>query len=108
LGDGLAGLDLIAPPPPGAESTCHLYVVRARNRDQLRDRLRQRGVQSEVHYPTPDYRQPGTRQRVSLPATEAHCRTVLSLPCYPELTEAEVDATIAAVRAVLARRRARS
>ena len=56
-------------------------------------------VQTDVHYPTPDYRQPCLRGKIDdspLPHTEADARRVMTLPCFPELTDAEVDAVIAA------------
>jgi len=55
---------------------------------------------SEVHYPIPDYCQiafnaifPG----VSLPDTELACREVLTFPCFPEMSDAEVHEVIEAV-----------
>ena len=57
------------------------------------------GVQTDVHYPVPDYLQPCLLGRVdatALPHTEADARSVMTLPCFPELTDAEADAVIAA------------
>jgi len=99
--DALRGLDLVLPQWTGNEYVAHLFVVRARDRDELRAALKARGIGSEAHYPIPDHRQPimASSARVHLPVTEAACRDVLSLPCYPGLSEAEVDAVIDAVRA---------
>jgi dTDP-4-amino-4,6-dideoxygalactose transaminase len=47
----------------------------------------------------PDYRQPchnGRFDGVTLPVTEQDAATVLTLPCFPELSDAEVDRVIAA------------
>ena len=85
------------PPPCGLEHVAHLYVVRCDARDAARARLAELQVQTDVHYPTPDYRQPCLQDAVdarSLPQTEADARSVLTLPCFPELTDAEVDAVI--------------
>ena len=81
----------------------HLYVVRARERDRLHEALRARGVGTAVHYPLPAHLQPvyrdlGLAAPGSLPVTERLAGEVLSLPIYPELTDAEVDAVAAAVR----------
>ncbi len=83
----------------GEEHVGHLYVVRCDDREALREHLLASGVQTEVHYPLCDHRQPchgGAYDDVTLPATEADARRVLTLPCFPELTDAEVDKVIAA------------
>ena len=78
----------------------HLYVVRSARREELRAHLAARRVPSDIHYPVPDYRQPAIAhlfRDVSNPAAEAACREVLTLPCFPEMTEDEVSMVIAAV-----------
>ena len=80
----------------------HLYVVRSAQRDALATHLASAGVVTDIHYPTPDYRQPAVSaqyQAVTLPATEAACTEVLSLPCFPELRDDECEAVIAACNA---------
>jgi len=64
--------------------------------------LARRGVACDVHYPLPDHRQPvraAQGEPVALPITEAACAEVLSLPCCPGLTGAQIDRVIEAVRA---------
>jgi dTDP-4-amino-4,6-dideoxygalactose transaminase len=79
----------------GSEHVYHLYVTRVTDRDQVQARLRELGVGSGVHYPVPVHLQPAYAGRVALgPAgcveTERAALEVLSLPLYPELTEAQV------------------
>jgi dTDP-4-amino-4,6-dideoxygalactose transaminase len=80
----------------------HLYVVRASDRDALRHHLQRRGIGTIVHYPTPVHRQPAYEALGygdgSFPEAERACAEVLSLPLYPELTEAEVRCIAEAVR----------
>ncbi|MCY7353811.1 MAG: DegT/DnrJ/EryC1/StrS family aminotransferase [Lysobacter sp.] len=93
---------IATPPTAGAEYVAHLYVVTAVRRDALRAHLSSSGVGTDVQYPTPDYRQVmhGDRfARVFLPATEILCGQVLTLPCFPEMFDAEIDAVIAACNA---------
>lgn len=92
-------LDLPGDAPEGGRAW-HLYVVRCRERDRLQSFLQEQGVGSLVHYPVPIHLQPAYRGASSpaLPETERAAKEVLSLPMYPELTEAEVRAVIAAVR----------
>ncbi|NIJ67759.1 DegT/DnrJ/EryC1/StrS aminotransferase family protein [Xanthomonas sp. 60] len=83
----------------GDDYVAHLYVIRTQNRDMLKAHLDNAGVQTDVHYPLPDYKQPchgGRFDDVTLPVTEVEAATVLTLPCFPELTDAEVDRVIAA------------
>ncbi|HEY4137395.1 MAG TPA: DegT/DnrJ/EryC1/StrS family aminotransferase [Casimicrobiaceae bacterium] len=98
--DALEGPDLVMPQWSGNEYVAHLFVVRTHDRDALRAALAARGIGSEIHYPVPDHQQPImiSSARPRLPMTEAACREVLSLPCYPGLADAQVDAVIDAVR----------
>ena len=71
----------------------HLYVVRTPHRAQLAAHLSACGVQTDIHYPLPDHRQPVFASRfaaVHLPATEALANEVLTLPCHPALSEEEI------------------
>ncbi|HEU5102447.1 MAG TPA: DegT/DnrJ/EryC1/StrS family aminotransferase [Roseiflexaceae bacterium] len=101
----LAGTGLLLPEIPGDERhVFHLYVVQSAQRDRLQAALRQRGVETAIHYPLPAHLQPvyqGLAAPGSLPITERLADEVLSLPIYPELTDAEVDAVGAAVREAL-------
>jgi dTDP-4-amino-4,6-dideoxygalactose transaminase len=102
----LAGTGLLLPELPSGEShVFHLYVVQTEQRDHLQAALQQRGVETAIHYPLPAHLQPvyqGLAAPGSLPVTEKLAGTVLSLPIYPELTDAEVDAVAAAVCEALA------
>lgn len=85
------------PAAAGEAWVAHLYVVACERRDALRAHLAAAGVASDVHYPVPDHRQPafaGRFDHVSLPVTERLARTILTLPCFPELDDDEVDAVI--------------
>lgn len=85
--------DIQVPVVLGESSVAHLYVVKCRDRDTLRNHLHDCGVSTDVHYPVPDHRQPVHQGRfadVHLPVTEKLCETVLTLPCFPELTDEEV------------------
>jgi len=86
---------------PDAEPIWHVFPVFHPERDAFRARLAERGVQSGAHYPTPVHLQPayaslGLRPG-ALPHTERLAATELSLPMFPELTDAEVNEVVAAV-----------
>jgi len=87
------------PPVAGdGGDVAHLYVVRTKERESLRAHLKAAGVATDIHYPVPDHRQPGAgiAPPQGLARTERSCAEVVSLPCYPELTTAEIDAVAAA------------
>ena len=106
----LAGVGDLALParPAGRTSAWHLYVLRSAHRDELLAACRAGGVQAGVHYPLPLHLQPAWRRlgyaRGDLPVTEAWAAECLSLPLYPELTEAQQDHVVATVRGFFERR----
>lgn len=88
---------------PPARHVYHHYTIRFGKRDALAKALGELGVGTALHYPLPIPGQPLFRDLGGL--TEAQCprawqasREVLSLPCFPELTEAEIDTVAQAVR----------
>jgi len=96
----------LAPPRrfDGCGHVFHQYVVRSPERAALQARLREAGIATNIHYPVPIHLQPAYRDRVALapgglPHTERAALEVLSLPMYPQLSEAQVDAVCAALRA---------
>lgn len=85
------------PPVATAEHVAHLAVVRTGDRESLRSHLASRGIASDVHYPIADHRQPVAEGRSpALPITERACDEVLSLPCFPAMTDGEIQAVVAA------------
>jgi dTDP-4-amino-4,6-dideoxygalactose transaminase len=75
--------------PPGVH---HLYVLRSERRDEFRAEFAARGIETAVHYPTTVREQPlfaNFRHGDHLAVSTRAAREVLSLPCYPHLTEGE-------------------
>jgi dTDP-4-amino-4,6-dideoxygalactose transaminase len=75
----------------GEDFVAHLAVIVAEDRDTLRAKLDAAGVGTDVHYPVADYDQAAWRTDVHLPATGHAVAHVVTVPCFPELTDAEVD-----------------
>ncbi len=102
---GLAGLDLRLPLRRGLDDVAHLYVIRSDRRDGLQTALAAAGITSAVHYPIADYLQAGWQDLGGapglLPLTEAACAQVLTLPCYPELRDDEIERVVAATTAAV-------
>ena len=75
-------------------------MVRTAAREALREHLGSCGIVTDIHYPLLDTQQPVLREMASateLPISMAAASQVLSLPCYPELTDAEVQRVCAAL-----------
>ncbi len=82
--------------PPGEtahEDAWHLFVVRTRDREELKAYLQQHGIGFDVHYPFPPHQQKALGQfnRLSLPVTEEIHKTVLSLPLNGTLSDNDAD-----------------
>jgi dTDP-4-amino-4,6-dideoxygalactose transaminase len=84
---------------PPAEGVFHLFVVQTPRREALRAALAASGVGTDVHYPMPAHRQTPYAVDVRLPVTEQLAQRVLSLPIYPELSDADVDYVVEVIRA---------
>ena len=92
---------VVLPTQPNEEREHVFYVfpVRCGYREQLQEWLRQRGIETIVHYPVPPHRQQALPELagLKLPVTEQIHREVLSLPISPLMTEQEVERVIKAV-----------
>jgi len=89
----------------GGERIDHLFVVYVDDRDAVRAKLEERGVETAIHYPLPIHLQkayqflgyaPGT-----LPQAERACQRVIAMPLYPELTNAQVVYAAQALREIV-------
>ena len=89
--------------PKGIDHVYHLFVVISRYRDQLQKFLAERGIHTQIHYPIPVHLQKcfinRSDKEIKLPITEKICRSILSLPIYPELKQETVEYVIRAVNA---------
>lgn len=85
------------------------YVIRAERRDELKKYLTDNElVETMISWPRPTYTEPAMKETEdkwrlgsegnSLRETEKICKEVLSLPCYPELTDEDINVVIDAVR----------
>lgn len=81
----------------------HLFVIRYKEREKLRQWLESRGVQTGMHYPVPLHRQPCLAHlecaKKSFPVSDNYAENGLSLPLFPGMNQAQVDKVIHEVRA---------
>lgn len=82
------------------------FTVQVDEREAVVQALKQTGIPTAIHYPKPLHRQPAYEQRcrIATPLThaEAAARRVMSLPMSADLTEAQQDEVVAALRGALA------
>jgi dTDP-4-amino-4,6-dideoxygalactose transaminase len=99
----LDGLPVTTPyESPDVYHVYHQYTIRAQVRDALAAYLKERRIGTMVYYPVPLHLQELYTSlgygEGSLPASEAASQEVLSLPMYPELTEAQQVVVAGAIR----------
>jgi|688.fasta_scaffold30280_2 dTDP-4-amino-4,6-dideoxygalactose transaminase len=98
----LADAVICPKPSPNVEPVYHLYVIRTADRDGLQAHLKQQGIATVIHYPTPPHLQPAYQtlgyRRGDFPITEAYAQQILSLPLFPELTAAQLHYVVDNVR----------
>ena len=106
---GFKGVSDIVTPfiEPENESIFNQYTIRVPKRDELQAYLKERGIGTSIYYPLPLHLQPcfaylGYREG-QCPEAERASREVLSLPIYPELSHAQLDEVIGAVRSFFGR-----
>jgi dTDP-3-amino-3,4,6-trideoxy-alpha-D-glucose transaminase len=102
LREGLASSELSLPAEsPDCEQVYHLFVVRSRDREALRDHLDACGIASAIHYPTPIHLQPAYADLGmgpgSLPVAEQLATECCSLPIFPAIEDWQIAETVAAV-----------
>jgi dTDP-4-amino-4,6-dideoxygalactose transaminase len=91
----LADTPLVLPDEaPWAYHVYHLFVVRAKKRDELMGYLKEKGISTLIHYPTPIHLQQVYEhlghKKGTFPNSETAAEEIISLPMYPSLREDEV------------------
>jgi len=73
----------------------HMFVIRTPRRDELAGFLKERGVETGIHYPVPNHLQPAITSNFAdlpaLPHTERIVREILSLPIHGEISLDDID-----------------
>ncbi len=99
----LSSLDIVTPyEPPHVCGIYHIYAITTPHRDALLQHLKTQGVEAGIHYPLPLHLQPVYHDlgyhAGDFPETERAANQELSLPMYPELTHAQQDYIVQAIR----------
>jgi dTDP-4-amino-4,6-dideoxygalactose transaminase len=101
LGDLPLGLPRVR---ADCEPVWHLFVVLHPERDRIRADLEDRGIQTGLHYPIPLHLQPAYQELGhepgDFPVAERIARECFTLPLFPEMTDEQQDAVVAALKEV--------
>ncbi len=93
---------------PWEECVYHNFVIRTERRDELMFHLKERGVDTRIHYPIPIHLQDAAGElgyhQGDFPNAELYALTSISLPIYPELTDNEVSHIIKATKTFFRRK----
>ena len=80
---------------PGTTHAMHLFVLECEDRAALEQSFQRNGIRTAIHYPMPVHRQPAYAGRIRggdrLPVTERLADHILTIPCFPELREDQVQ-----------------
>jgi dTDP-4-amino-4,6-dideoxygalactose transaminase len=86
---------------PYGHHVYHVYVLRVPQREALQQKLNEQGIQTGIHYPIPAHLQKAFadlgHHKGDFPESELVAAEVLSLPMYPELSEAQINVIATAV-----------
>jgi dTDP-4-amino-4,6-dideoxygalactose transaminase len=103
----LADAPVAVPPECDPGHVYHLFPVLSEQRDDLQRHLKERGIETLIHYPVPVPRQPAfaAEHPAVCPIADRVCAQVLSLPLHPGLSPSAVDEVAAAIAGLGAPRR---
>ena len=100
--DALKDVVVIPKITDGNETIYHQYTIRTNKRDVLKGFLKEKGIDTAIHYPMPLHLQPAFKylgyKEGDFPEAEKAAREVLSLPIHQDLTDNEVNYVIECIR----------
>ena len=92
----------LPPALPFTKHVYHLFVIRTKKRDLLKNYLEKKGIATGIHYPVPIHLVPSFKslgyKEGDFPESEKAAKEILSLPMFPELIDKEVRFTAAEIK----------
>jgi dTDP-4-amino-4,6-dideoxygalactose transaminase len=102
----LAGIEnlVVAPAAGYGVHVYHIYVVRVGERDRILKAMADKGISCGIHYPKPVHLQKAYEslghRAGSFPVAERCAKEILSLPMFPELTSAQIEAVVSELKSL--------
>lgn len=100
----LAGSEDIVTPyaRPDVKHVYNVYAVRIKERDQIYQRLKNKGIGAIIHYPVPLHLQPAYKdlgyKKGDFPVAEKTAEEIISLPIYPHLKKIQIEYIVNTIR----------
>ena len=92
----------IPPRTKNSKTVFHLYVIFAKDRDNLYKHCLKNGIEAKIHYPKPMYLQESLKflkhKKGDFPITDEHCKKIISFPCDQHLSKKQLDFIIKKVK----------
>lgn len=86
-------------------SVWHHYAINISNRDEMQKKLKEKGIETGIHYPIPLHIQPAYQfleyEPGDFPMSETVAETTLSLPMYPAMTDEQVHHVVETMMKIL-------
>ena len=78
------------------ECSYHFYWIRVKNRDEFREKLLKKGIQTGIHY-KPIHTFSLYKSKIKLPITEKVGKEIVTLPTHPNITKQDLEKVIKTV-----------
>ena len=82
----------------------HTFVIQSKNRNEIRDFLFSKGIETAIHYPTPIHLQPAAKNLGynlgDFPKTEKQSKKILTLPINQTLSLKEIEKIVEAINSI--------
>jgi dTDP-4-amino-4,6-dideoxygalactose transaminase len=92
----------IPPRPKNFKLVYHLYIVFAKDRDNLLKYCLKNGIEAKVHYPIPIYRQSALKflkyKKGDFPVTDSHAENIITFPCDQHISLNQMNYVISTVK----------
>ncbi|MTI08918.1 DegT/DnrJ/EryC1/StrS family aminotransferase [Curvivirga aplysinae] len=99
--DGLCDFVTVPSEQEEIRAVYHTFIIRTEQRDALALFLKERGIETRVHYEVPVHQQPVLQERqieFMLPITESYAETILTLPLFVGMEDQEIDHVIKSIQ----------
>jgi len=91
----------LPPRPKDYKIVYHLYMIFAKNRDNLLKYCKKKGIEAKIHYPKPMYLQESLKflkhKKGDFPVTDKHCKELISFPCDQHLSTKQIKYVVKTV-----------